>query len=119
MELPPLTRSKRSHSHVIHPTHVVDINTFPKNLKYNDSTGVCLCEVQVGYCCKRSTVNAITSITELLREKRSNSGTKCVYLDLRKAFDTIDHAILKAIMDLLGMRCNVLNWFGSYLSDRR
>ena len=37
-----------------------------------------------------------------------------ILLDLKKAFDTMDHAIL-----LYGVSSQSLNWFHSYLSDRK
>ena len=41
-----------------------------------------------------------------------------VFLDLKKAFDTIDHALLLAIPKLYGVADGALNLFGSYFSDR-
>ena len=38
-----------------------------------------------------------------------------IFLDLKKAFDTMDHAILK----LYGISSQSLNWFQSYLSDQK
>ena len=42
-----------------------------------------------------------------------------VTLDLQKAFDTVNHAILLAKMKALGMTTDAVNWFQSYLSDRQ
>ena len=41
-----------------------------------------------------------------------------VFLDLRKAFDVIDHNILLEKMENRGITSNELKWFYSYLNDR-
>ena len=41
-----------------------------------------------------------------------------VFLDLKKAFDTVTHSILIRKMYVYGIRGNILKWFESYLADR-
>ena len=42
-----------------------------------------------------------------------------VFLDLEKAFDTVDHGILIKKLEFYGIKNNTLRWFTSYLSDRK
>ena len=41
-----------------------------------------------------------------------------VFIDLKKAFDTVDHVILLGKLKSLGISSNNLEWFHSYLSSR-
>ena len=62
------------------------------------------------------------AIYDILDAKLSNydkNEVSCaVYLDLSKAFDTLDHTVLLDKLKYYGVQNNALNWFASYLSNR-
>ena len=50
-------------------------------------------------------------------DKGCISGT--VFIDLKKAFETVDHAILCHKLEHYGLQLNELLWFKSYLFNRK
>ena len=74
---------------------------------------------QFGFRPKHSTENAILSLINKIEEGLiNNEHTISLFVDLSKAFDTLDHHILLKKLYLYGVKGNELNWFKDYLSDR-
>ena len=63
-----------------------------------------------------ATADIVKYITDGFNSKEISIG---VFLDLSKAFDTVDHNILLRKLTHYGIRGIVFNWFHSYLSNRK
>lgn len=78
-----------------------------------------LYQSQYGFRKNHSTVDAIIQfIGEVSKGIEEDKDTLAIFLDLSKAFDTIDHTILLKKLDYYGIRGLSNNWFNSYLTER-
>ena len=74
---------------------------------------------QYGFHSKCSCEQAVTELIDyILQSKNHNEHSASVYLDLLKAFDTLDHAILLKKLDCYGIRSIAKDWLENYLNDR-
>ena len=66
-----------------------------------------------------STSSALLQFADSLLESMDEGHvTGVVYLDLKKAFDTVDHSLLLLKLTDYGVSKACLKWFRSYLSQR-
>ena len=75
---------------------------------------------QFGFRPKLSMEIALTHFTDAILEQMDKGQlTGAVFLDLSKAFDTVDHTIIFSKLCAIGLADNVICWFKSYLSNRK
>jgi exonuclease III len=75
---------------------------------------------QSGFRKSYSTSSAVVDVADFINNELSNNKYVCATLiDLRKAFDTVDHRILLKKLFCYGIRDTSFSWFESYLSERQ
>ena len=75
---------------------------------------------QFGFQRGHSTEHAVVDLVDkILKGFDQNNFTLGVFIDLSKAFDTVDHNILLQKLEYYGVKKSYLKWFKSYLSERK
>ena len=91
-------------------------NRLYKYLKENNV----LYERQFGFESRYSTSDAIIQLVDkIFGSFEKEQFTLGVFIDLSKAFDTVDHSILLKKLNFYGITDNNLGWFERYLSNRK
>ena len=78
-----------------------------------------ICNSQFGFQKSKSTMHSLIEMVEKIRNYMENKNYGCgILIDLKKAFDTVNHNILIQKLEHYGLRDTTLNWFRSYLKGR-
>ena len=78
-----------------------------------------LYDEQFGFRNKHSTAHALIEITKKIREVLDKKQFACgIFIDLQKAFDTVNHSILLNKLDYYGVRGISNMWFETFLKER-
>ena len=79
-----------------------------------------ICENQSGFRPKHSCCTALLKqVNEWAKNIDDGKVNGIVLIDLRKAFDTINHSILLEKLSKVGCTNNTVSWFKSYLANRQ
>ena len=68
------------------------------------------------HACDQAVGELVAMITKGIEQKKMTAG---IFLDLSKAFDSLQHSAVLRKMELYGLRGCCLDWFSSYLKDRQ
>ena len=69
-----------------------------------------------GHSCK----NAVSElVSKVVKGQQEGFYTLALFLDLSKAFDSLEHKVLLKKLERYGLRGTINNWFASYLQNRK
>lgn len=75
---------------------------------------------QHGFRNKHSVITALTeTYDDFTRAIDDKKNVDCVYLDIKSAFDTVDHNLLLSKLSKMGLGPNCVDWLSSFLKNRK
>ena len=86
---------------------------------YDFVEGKILCATQFGFRKKCETSQAIMNFMKNIEENNSEKYHVSIFVDIKKAFDSVNHAILIKKLECLGIKGKEKKWFENYLKDRK
>ena len=94
-----------------------------KNLKHNLTDFInkykIISENQYGFQENKSTSGALIELENYLRIQQANNKITCgIFLDLKIAFNTVDHTVLKQKLIAMGIRGLPFDLISSYIANR-
>ena len=88
-------------------------------LKFLEKNNI-LYKYQFGFSKNHATTHALTEVIDYIyRSLDEGNYVFGIYIDFKKAFDTVQHQILLQKLQHYGIRGIALDWFNSYLSNRK
>ena len=95
-----------------------EVETLIKNLNFLEQTGQ-LYNSQYGFRTGHSCENAVSELlAEIIKGNQEGLCTVSMFLDLSKAFDTLEHEVLLKKLERYGIRGTSNNWFRDYLTEK-